>query len=338
MTGSISEIAVRHIPEDELHAYLDQALSRSQCVEIECHLAECRSCRAERDRVAAVRDRTTALLASAVPRPLAIAPPFEQLVASHRVRASARVISLARVRSFGLLAAGLVAAVGAGWWGRGTVGMGGSARVPTAIAGQEVLAPERTLVAIGPVTPADSATGTPMAGVPSRARMALASSRARAESPLVAVADRAPETMVQVSTLTDQDGVPLDGLWQTVDLAQAAAETGGNVPRIEGLAILDIQLQRGQGDERPIVVVAQQHPSGRVIQTIEGPMDRVQDLVTRHRAQNTGLHASQPDLTPPDYLGDGALSARRGLRILTVTGLLPSDSLNALARNIALRE
>ena len=229
MTGSISEIAVRHIPEDELHAYLDQALSRSQCVEIECHLAECRSCRAERDRVAAVRDRTTALLASAVPRPLAIAPPFEQLVASHRVRASARVISLARVRSFGLLAAGLVAAVGAGWWGRGTVGMGGSARVPTAIAGQEVLAPERTLVAIGPVTPADSATGTPMAGVPSRARMALASSRARAESPLVAVADRAPETMVQVSTLTDQDGVPLDGLgalWLAVPLVHRGVLTG----------------------------------------------------------------------------------------------------------------
>jgi hypothetical protein len=27
--------AVRHIPDEELHAYLDQALSRSQCVEIE---------------------------------------------------------------------------------------------------------------------------------------------------------------------------------------------------------------------------------------------------------------------------------------------------------------
>ena len=46
-----------HIPEDELHAYLDQALSRSQAVEIECHLAECRRCQVERDRAAAVRDR-----------------------------------------------------------------------------------------------------------------------------------------------------------------------------------------------------------------------------------------------------------------------------------------
>ena len=80
MTGSMLGIAVRHVPEDELHAYLDQALSRSQCVEIECHLAECRNCRADRDRVAAVRDRTTALLADATPRRV-IAPPFEQLVA-----------------------------------------------------------------------------------------------------------------------------------------------------------------------------------------------------------------------------------------------------------------
>ena len=40
---------LRHIPEDELHAYLDQALSRSQCVEIERHLAGCHRCRAERD-------------------------------------------------------------------------------------------------------------------------------------------------------------------------------------------------------------------------------------------------------------------------------------------------
>jgi hypothetical protein len=39
---------MRHIPEDELHAYLDQALSRTQCVEIESHLADCASCRATR--------------------------------------------------------------------------------------------------------------------------------------------------------------------------------------------------------------------------------------------------------------------------------------------------
>ena len=41
---------MRHIPEDELHAYLDQGLSRSQCVEIESHLAACASCQARPGR------------------------------------------------------------------------------------------------------------------------------------------------------------------------------------------------------------------------------------------------------------------------------------------------
>ena len=67
---------MRHIPEDELHAYLDQGLSRSQCVEIESHLAVCSSCRATRDGIAALRDRTTALLATLAP-PRRFPPAFE---------------------------------------------------------------------------------------------------------------------------------------------------------------------------------------------------------------------------------------------------------------------
>src|SRR5574338_418676 len=51
---------MRHIPEEELHAYLDQALSRAQAVEIESHLAGCARCRAERDGIAGLRDRTAA--------------------------------------------------------------------------------------------------------------------------------------------------------------------------------------------------------------------------------------------------------------------------------------
>ncbi len=335
MTGWMSEINARHIPEDELHAYLDQALSRSQCVEIECHLAECRTCRADRDRAAAVRDRTTALLADVAPQRIAAAPPFEQLVASHRARVSARVVSLARLRRVALLAAGLMAAVGAGWWSRGVIPRS-APTTASALVAAEAPAPERTLVALSPVTTASPETRGSASGA-AKANPVLRT-RVRTESPLVAVVGQRPEPMVQFTTSAEEDAAPLDGLWQTVDLAQAAAETGGNVPRIDGLAIIDIQLQHGQGDERPIVVVAQRHPSGRIVQTIEGPMDRVQDLVARHRAQHAGLGASQPDLTPPDYLSDGAVNARRGLRILTVTGQLPADSLNLLARSIALRE
>ena len=65
---------MRHVPEEELHPYLDQALSRSQCVEIETHLAECGHCRDQRDNIAALRDRTTALLGQLTPRNLIIPP------------------------------------------------------------------------------------------------------------------------------------------------------------------------------------------------------------------------------------------------------------------------
>ena len=330
MTGWMSREPVRHIPEDELHAYLDQALSRSQCVEIECHIAECRPCEQLRNRVAAARDRTTALLAEAAPRRIQI-PPFEQLVARQQAR-HVRREWIGRARRGALMAAGLAAAVGAGWWSRGWIGT------------------DRTTVAVAPAQ-SDSFPRLALTApaVEPDARLAGPAAKPTAPSPadtrglgrsLVRM-DRAavPDGFVQVNAVaTDDESLSFDGLWQTVDAQRAAAETGGNLPRIEGLPILEIQLQRSNGDERPTVVVYQQHPSGRVVRTIEGPMDRVEELVTRHSAQNVGLHASQPELTPPDYLGDGGANARRVLRIVTVTGLLPADSLNALAKTIALKD
>src|SRR4051812_50126505 len=80
---------MRHIPEEELHAYLDQGLSRSQCVEIESHLASCPSCQGARDGIAALRDRTTALLAKLAP-PRGFPPAFETLQARAAVAASVR--------------------------------------------------------------------------------------------------------------------------------------------------------------------------------------------------------------------------------------------------------
>ncbi|HEX2611228.1 MAG TPA: zf-HC2 domain-containing protein, partial [Gemmatimonadales bacterium] len=101
---------MRHIPEEELHAYLDQALSRSQCVEIESHLAACPSCQAARDGIAALRDRTTALLARLAP-PRNFPPPFDLLRSRAAVSADQRRRRVHR----GAWAASLVAAVGLGW-------------------------------------------------------------------------------------------------------------------------------------------------------------------------------------------------------------------------------
>src|SRR3954453_9168834 len=101
---------MRHIPEDELHAYLDQGLSRSQCVEIESHLASCPPCQGARDGIAALRDRTTALLSKLAP-PRGFPPAFETLQARAAVAASTR----RRRVQLGAWAASLVAAIGLGW-------------------------------------------------------------------------------------------------------------------------------------------------------------------------------------------------------------------------------
>ncbi|HXG45013.1 MAG TPA: zf-HC2 domain-containing protein, partial [Gemmatimonadales bacterium] len=101
---------MRHIPEDELHAYLDQALSRSQCAEIERHLAACAVCQALRDDIAALRDRTTAILAPLCPE-LVIPPPYERLVETFAARRDRRRRWIRR----GAWAATVLLALGVGW-------------------------------------------------------------------------------------------------------------------------------------------------------------------------------------------------------------------------------
>jgi hypothetical protein len=316
-------------------------------VEIECHLAECRQCQKERDRVAAVRDRITALLIDAVPERAIAAPPFEQLVARRHERILARRLSVGRLARIGLAAASLAGAVGAGWWTRGRLdGRIESAAPALTVAVAPPAAPvaaepppaepasppatDRTLAAVGPVQTiaGDRPIERPMTGPTDGIGVARSVGR---------VAER---QIVQVnSVVADDELVALDGLWQSVGWQEAAALSGGNLPRIEGLPVLDVQVQRGQADERPLVIVAQQHPSGRMIHTIEGPYDRVTALLDKAVSSGANqLHVSSPTLTPPDYIATGSELPRRSLRVLAVTGNFSADSLNALARGIDLRE
>jgi hypothetical protein len=322
------ETAARHIPDDEIHAYLDQALSRSQCVEIECHLATCRICRAERDTVAAIRDRTTALLATIAPERIRV-PPYEILVQTHTARRAGQGVRRRLRVSVGLIAAGIAAALGLTQLRSALVG---GALAPEQMAGA-VAGPvaERSLVAVGPVVAvgADSVASTTLVADVRRPNRRPVQRIEPVGEPILQVRAIAPET----------EPFSLGGLWQAVDLRQAQDETAGNLPKIDGLPIIDIQLQRGGPDQRPVVVVAQQHPSGRIIRTIEGPMDQVEQMLERQNAGRAApMRASFPAMTPPDYLLDGASNARRGLRMLTVTGDFSADSLNALARSIEIRE
>ena len=142
---------MRHIPEEELHAYLDQALSRSQCVEIEHHLAGCRLCRAERDGIAALRDRTTALLVAASPRQIRPRP-YTQISATHVQRISRRAQQL-RAAAW---AASVIGAVGFGW---GLSHWTGAER--PAFAKPKAAAPAPTRLPGGPPVPRPPAAATP---------------------------------------------------------------------------------------------------------------------------------------------------------------------------------
>ena len=151
---------MRHIPEDELHAYLDQGLSRTQCVEIESHLADCPSCQATRDGIAALRDRTTALLARLAP-PRAFPPAFEML----RRRAAVEASERRRRLSIGAWAASLVAAVGLGWTASHLADAAQNVAVPIATPAScpvAVAPPARTqLTPEPPAQPALSSVGSP---------------------------------------------------------------------------------------------------------------------------------------------------------------------------------
>jgi hypothetical protein len=101
------------------------------------------------------------------------------------------------------------------------------------------------------------------------------------------------------------------------------------------LPVVGVLLQPGAPGERATAIVAQQDPSGEVVQSIEGPVAKVNELL---RLQATpGMHASETARTPPDYLEGSGGGMRRSLRILAVMGRLPVDSLNALARVATMR-
>jgi hypothetical protein len=345
---------MRHIPEDELHAYLDQGLSRSQAVEIESHLAGCPSCRSQRDSIAALRDRTTALLATLSP-PRRFPPAFDAL----RKQAADRLsIRRRRVRS-GAWAASLLAALGLGWSASAVIGPGRSDSVAqrdsaaaaetgpasTSVAVADTTAGERTAApvpapeSIRATSPDVRSTAVRFEASPVRARAAAESADRKAREDSIRAAKLAvldPAPVLELTPLEDrgvEEGEQFDGMWRTMSWDGAQSEAGRGVPHIDGLPVLRVQVQASNQGTRPLMVVAQQLSSGQVIQTIEGPADDVSQLLARRTgtAPNGGLSVSVTEATPGT---DQAMAMQLGDRMLAITGALPSDSLRAMIRRI----
>lgn len=113
-----------HISEGDLHTYLDGALSATDPEaegRLTAHLARCADCRARLERERAIHDRSTELLAAALPE-VAEIPPFESLRGSG-VRGGGTGASGGRSRL--AWAASVAVALGAGWMGHAILGGSG---------------------------------------------------------------------------------------------------------------------------------------------------------------------------------------------------------------------
>jgi hypothetical protein len=346
---------MRHIPEEELHAYLDQALSRSQCVEIESHLAECLACRGRRDAIAALRDRTTALLAALAPG-RAVTPPFE-LIEARRAAAAAR--RRERVRR-AVWAASLLAAVGTGWGlsqvtndraaaafspapaevaaaPAATVGAasqaGEAAPTPSGRAGEaeaaDRLSSPPSAIVVGEAPPA----ATPVA---SRAARFVVPSRLQdepASGPRFGERLAAPQSL-QVSSSGLLEGMALEGLWRTLSWENAQEEAGGSPAHVDGLPVVHVQLQHAASG-KPLMVVAQQLGSGDVIRTIEGPAADVSSLLRGSRPGSSPWPTVEPGDDGAVTGSEGSIVTMQGDRILAISAPgMSSDSLAAIARRV----
>jgi Putative zinc-finger len=329
---------MRHIPEDELHAYLDQGLSRSQCVEIESHLAACASCQATRDGIAALRDHTTALLARLAP-PRSFPAPFDTL----RRRAAVAVSARRRRIQHAAWAASVVAALVLGWTASRLL------RHP----GDQVVASQRQADTRPAPAPRTVATTTPAALRPSPSNSSEASTPRRIQ-PFRRAARVAPAAPVALPPVTpaptlelssvDVSASPkeleLDGMWRTVSWVGAQAEAGDKLPHIDGLPVVQVQVQESQQGKQPLMVVAQQLSSGEVIRTIEGPVTDVSHLLSRRTMSDPTPSALSSDTTAGlDTLvafdvNDQTMAMQRGDRMIAITGALPPDSLLAMIRRL----
>lgn len=335
-----------HIPEDELHAYLDQALSRSQCVEIESHLASCPVCQAQRDRIAALRDRTTAMLAVLAPPP-SLAPGVETIKARAGVLQNRRH-RLIRVGSW---AASVIAALGLGWTAHVWTGRGGAAEhgnpdssVQEAAAAQSSSIPDSGARSSSPSPrPADIAripmvrpvsTNPPGSG---ELPATIDTSRVppQVTSPTIhgLAADRGNNaedstrfSQVNSTLLANEREIPelaTESMWRIVSVAAAEEESGAPLPSVPGLQVVQVKVQGLRPNEK-IVAVDQQLATGEVIRTIEGPAAQMTDLLA---------HDGRDRTTAASRAFDALMTLRFGDRIVAIRG--PADSLRALMNRLA---
>jgi hypothetical protein len=336
---------VRHIPEEELHAYLDQALSRSQCVEIERHLARCGSCKRHRDNIAGLRDRTTALLAQ-IGAPPRMAPSFSELQARAAERRPVVVETPKRWVALSAWAAGIAAAIIMGWQVKSQFGAP-EAAAPLAAAPAVLPTAIESVPAEIPIVPVHVAVSNPKPKpqAPARALQLVRSTRpigdaapysgdfANAiETDSVEYQPPAPARQLALTnpTLTLDAMVPqpvsaepgLEGLWRTIAPSDDNEQESSDIALVPGLPVIQMRQQpaAGKGD-LPVTAVDQRLESGELIRTVSGPAQRVLSAVDDEEQVDSSRVT---------------VSIRQGSRMVSVTG--PKAAINTLVSQMSMNQ
>ena len=319
---------MRHIPDDELHAYLDQALSRSQCVEIESHLAGCDGCRMARDEIAALRDSTTALLGRLGPRRIRWVPlgTLQQEAEERRLRARYWMRA-------GAWAATLFLALGLGWQARQWRRALAAPAVPAPIAidaPAAIVAPAPSSSGVPEATPGLQAAAAPRERATPAARMAAQpAGPSTSGGPILPSEAPVGVELTAIEPTHAPGQVPAGGLWRTITM-EPAGDSGDGPTRVDGLPVVQVQVQQA-GTDQQITAVDQRLGSGEVIRLIDGPASQLADLMTAEMAP-TQPGGPEAELVQQSAHGDATITRRMGSRVLMLTG--PPEMLSTLMTRV----
>jgi hypothetical protein len=329
MTRDGKEDSMPHVDEGTLHAYLDGELSPAERTGLEQHLAQCATCRALLADERALRDRSTALLASARPidQPL---PPFEQI---HR--APRRPWYL---RTSVAWAASIVLAVGLGYYLRdpSSAFESPAPKAVTSTADAPAAAPEQVVTR--------QATPRAPAGRRTEEKQEAEQDKAAPDSTVAGVV--APEPRLQLRNAAPTAGAPVarndaealgaaqSGVvsirgravtaeWQIISRGAATTLLGTDPVGLPGLRTR--RIRRSPAPDAT-VVVEQALDSSTTIQIFQRPM--TENLYSERAARDAAPSAAAAP-APADRLARFVGRLR-----VEISGPLTTDSLNKLLEQV----
>jgi hypothetical protein len=169
---------------------------------------------------------------------------------------------------------------------------------------------------------------------PTSARLPVAAFQVADESAEVMVAsyapapegtDQASQETFSVESQPAVSGGNLQGFWRNVGVDGLEPSTPGQLPRVPGLPVIQVQVQPGEAGGE-VTAVDQQLEDGQMIRTIEGPAAKVSSLIATQEAEDAS--SRQPAAANNNQPDKMTLTLRQGDRMLAVTG--PSKVLGSL--------